>query len=399
MKNKKNLKLLIVSQDLPPSIGGSPILMDNIFSYFPGEMKGIGGYHGSQFEKGFKPSFPVIYINPPNIPIIGEFLRKYYYKLLKYFHWYIIKKINKEIKIFNPDAIYSNCPNIDFFICAYKASRASNTPLFVHMHDLWEENAKPNTYLSNMAKRYEEAILRHASLVFCMTEIQQLHYEEKYNIKTALIPHTIKDIDLDTNPNVAKTVNNNNVTFTGTISPVMNLDAMLQFAKMSHIINKNIQLNICTGISEEQVFKLGFNKNNTSVKWLTRNEVRNFQNESKVLFAPLSFKNGGMEEVKTVFSTKLLEYLISGRPIIIFAPAFSHHAISAKKNGWALVVDEDDPKKLATAIELLIKDEMYCKDIVKKAFIEAQSRKASHYANKMAEYILIYTNKSSIIHD
>ena len=95
-----------------------------------------------------------------------------------------------------------------------------------------------------------------------------------------------------------------------------------------------------------------------------------------------------MEEVRTVFSTKLLEYLLSGRPILIFAPSFSYHAISAKKNGWAYVVDKDDPKEIVKAVELLLENDKLCRSIVIKAFEEAQRRKSSFYAHKLASLIL-----------
>ena len=42
------------------------------------------------------------------------------------------------------------------------------------------------------------------------------------------------------------------------------------------------------------------------------------------------------DEVRTVFSTKLLEYLIAGRPIVVFAPHDSYHATSAQKEGGVM---------------------------------------------------------------
>lgn len=384
----RNLKLLVVSQDLPPAVGGSPILMDNLFCYFTGEIRGISGYHGTQFDPEFTPSFPVTYINPPDIPILGNFIKKHYDRLLRYFHWFIIRKSKKVIRDFRPDAIYSNCPNIDYFICGYKLAKELKIPLIVHMHDLWEENAKPESYLLNMAKKWESTILRDASLVLCMTEVQQLHYKNKYGIKTELIPHTIKDSDFLTNRLEYRPTKRKNILFTGAISPVMNVDAMKQFAIASHYLSNDVKIDICTGSSVESVFSLGFNEKNTSVKWLSRNKVKELQIDSAILFAPLSFKNGGMEEVRTVFSTKLLEYLLSGRPILIFAPSFSYHAISAKKNGWAYVVDKDDPKEIVKAVELLLENDKLCRSIVIKAFEEAQRRKSSFYAHKLASLIL-----------
>lgn len=385
---KEKIKLLIVSQDLPPAVGGSPILMDNLFAYFPGQLRGVSAYHGSQYDSNFKVSFPVTYVNPPNIPFVGNFIRKHHDRLLRYFHWYIIKKIKQEIKGNPPDAIYSNCPNIDFFICAYKVSRKHKIPLIIHMHDLWEENATSETYIGKMARKWEKTIMKHASAVLCMTEVQQQHYEKKYNIQSALIPHTIKDSDLDDLNEEYRPIKRNNILFTGAISQVMNLDAMKQFAKATHILDKNLTIDVCTGASSEYVFSLGFNTTNTHVQWLSRSEVQDLQKESGVLFAPLSFKNGGMDEVATVFSTKILEYLISGRPIVIFAPSFSHHAISAKKYGWAYVVDKDDPLVLLKEVKQLFENDALSRSIVANAYKEAQRRKSSISANKLAEIIM-----------
>jgi hypothetical protein len=74
------------------------------------------------------------------------------------------------------------------------------------------------------------------------------------------------------------------------------------------------------------------------------------QSEAHVLVAPLSHKNCSIDEVRTVFSTKLLEYLIAGRPIVVFAPEDSYHAESARRGGWGgYVVSEDSPAALASA--------------------------------------------------
>jgi glycosyltransferase involved in cell wall biosynthesis len=388
MMDVSKLKVLIISQDLPPAVGGSPILMDNLFSYFPGKLRGITGYHGTQYDANFTPSFPVTYIKPPEIPIIGGFLKKHHDRLLRYFHWFIVRKAKKIVNEYKPDIIYSNCPNIDYFICAYKVAKLTNLPLAVHMHDLWEENADPESYLLKMAKKWECIILKDASLVLCMTEVQQQHYKDKYGILSELMPHTIKDSDINNSQLEYRPTQRRNIIFTGAISPVMNHDAMKQFAKASHLINSDVKIDICTGYSAENIFSMGFNKNNTEVQWLTRAAVKELQNDSAILFAPLSFKNGGMEEVRTVFSTKLLEYLMSGRPILIFAPSFSHHAISAKKDGWAFVVDEDDPRKIVETAELLLNDDALCRSIVANAFIEAQRRRSSLFALKLAQLMI-----------
>ncbi len=94
-----------------------------------------------------------------------------------------------------------------------------------------------------------------------------------------------------------------------------------------------------------------------------------------------------MDEVRTVFSTKLLEYMVSGRPILVFAPAGSFHAISARKGDWGYVVDEDSPEKIANAILKMLNDDNLCSKLVGNAFVEAKSRNASIYANELLEWV------------
>jgi glycosyltransferase involved in cell wall biosynthesis len=99
-----------------------------------------------------------------------------------------------------------------------------------------------------------------------------------------------------------------------------------------------------------------------------------------------------MDEVRTVFSTKLLEYLVSGRPIIVFAPEESYHAISARKHGWGYPVTEDSPAALAAAIEKVTRSETLAARLVHGALQEARSRSAQRHARRLLEWVLSDTN-------
>ena len=113
------------------------------------------------------------------------------------------------------------------------------------------------------------------------------------------------------------------------------------------------------------------------------------------MVAPLSHKNCAMDEVRTVFSTKLLEYLVSGRPIIVFAPEDSYHAISASKHGWGYAVTEDSPVALAAAIEKVVRDENLAARLVHGALQEARSRSATRHAGRLLEWVLSDTEDHS----
>jgi len=168
----------------------------------------------------------------------------------------------------------------------------------------------------------------------------------------------------------------------------MNADALSVFSRSVKELPKDVSINFFTGASADQLAQHHIDVSQINLKWVSRSELENELRTSSILFAPLSHKNCSQLEVKTVFSTKLLEYLVSGRPILLFAPADSFHAISARKNNWAYVVDEDDPSALAKGIKELLQNEELCKTIVQGAFKEARERNASIFAQQLNEAVL-----------
>ena len=385
---KRKPKVLIISQALAPAVGGSPILMNNLFSAFSGEVKAVSGYPGALTDNNFKPSFPTVYLSPPNFPILGKYLRRYHDYLLKYAHKYLINRMILEIKNYKPDIVFSHCPDIDYFICAYQAAVICKVPFYSHMHDLWEENHGPDTYVGKMAIKWEEVILKNSDRVLCMTETQKLHFKTKYNIDANILPHTVPDAVLDNLDNTFKEYKLNELLFTGAVSKVMNLDALRVLAETTKLLKNNISVTLCTSYKHENFEKIGIDSKNWEIKWMSRDDVQKLQKQVAILFAPLSHKNCGEDEVKTVLSTKLLEYFVSGRPILIFAPKNSFHALSANDGDWGLVVDEDDPKSLADAILKLKEDIDLQKRLVANAFKEAEARRASVFAKLLYQWVL-----------
>ncbi len=140
---------------------------------------------------------------------------------------------------------------------------------------------------------------------------------------------------------------------------------------------------------------MGIQSSRLQAKYVSRAEVQRLQTEAHVLVAPLSHKNCAINEVQTVFSTKLLEYLIAGRPIVVFAPEGSYHAESARTKGWGYVVTEDSPAALAAVIERVIADKDLAAGLVRGALQEARSRRAKHHAQRLREWVLADAQQSS----
>ena len=115
------------------------------------------------------------------------------------------------------------------------------------------------------------------------------------------------------------------VLFVGGVQQDMNLDSLKTLASASELLPSEYELLYCTSTDLATLNRLGIQSSRLRVKYVSRAEVQRLQSEAHVLVAPLSHKNCSMDEVRTVFSTKILEYLVSGRPIIVFAPEDSYH--------------------------------------------------------------------------
>jgi glycosyltransferase involved in cell wall biosynthesis len=383
MKSRK-LKLLVVSHAFAPYASGSAILMANLLEEFPGECRAIRGYSRYMVEdKEFSPPCPTEYIGP----LKGKIFKLGYARFINSNRWYVRFRINRIVKEFKPDIILGAFPHSTFFIAAYEVAKKHSIPFYAHMHDLWQENYPDGYYAKKLADKYEETILKTAARVFCMTDTQAKHYIDKYKINPYLLPHTIPGKNLKELHYREVHGNEYKVMFAGGLSKVMNADALAVFSHAKKHIKQPVIFNLFTNASESDLLSYSVDVSAVNIKWVSRKEVMEEQRSSKILFAPLSHKHGSDLEVKTVFSTKLLEYLVSGRPILMFAPPDSFHSISARKNNWGLVIDNDDPELLAKGIERLLTDEVLARELVEGAFKEARERNSQRYAQQLYNYM------------
>jgi glycosyltransferase involved in cell wall biosynthesis len=70
----------------------------------------------------------------------------------------------------------------------------------------------------------------------------------------------------------------------------------------------------------------------------------------------------------------MAEYLVSGVPVLVHAPADSYVSRDAEQYGWGLVVDRPDIQALAEGIRALSTDSALRERVVAKALQVAASR-------------------------
>jgi glycosyltransferase involved in cell wall biosynthesis len=383
---------MVVSRGFPPRVGGSAILLANLLRDYPGRVSAAAGFSRyNREDAAFIAPCPTAYLEPPRIRMLELACDRF----VERFSSLVRAFLRRQVRRRRPDIIMGAFPVVDFFVPAYQ----SGIPFYAHMHDLWEENyPNPASHRARMAARWERQILTSSRRVLCMTAMQRELYTRKYGITPDLLPHTIPTGVLAHAPTGLRlpTLSRPTALFVGACSEGMNLDALRVLAKAADLLPPEYDVLMCTSVSRETLAQTGVSSPRVQVHWKSRSEVLLLQSAVHVLIAPLSHKNGAMEEVRTVFSTKLLEYLISGRPILVFAPADSFHARSAREGGWGLVVDEDSPEALAQGIQRLTSDQALATAVVRGALAESRRRESARFASQLHEWVCNDSGRSSI---
>jgi glycosyltransferase involved in cell wall biosynthesis len=92
------------------------------------------------------------------------------------------------------------------------------------------------------------------------------------------------------------------------------------------------------------------------------------------LFLGLSFDSDHPDVVRTATPARLVEYMASGRPLLIHAPRGSHVAEYARREDFAQVVDVADPEQLRTALAAVLDDAELSRTRASRARRIAQQR-------------------------
>ena len=106
------------------------------------------------------------------------------------------------------------------------------------------------------------------------------------------------------------------------------------------------------------------------IRQANREEIPALQQSADILFLPFSFPIHGYNHLsilRTASPSKLPEYLAAGRPILVYAPAYTYYSRYARQEGFGLVVDQPDLDLLREALIKLKNDQSLCVELTENA--------------------------------
>jgi glycosyltransferase involved in cell wall biosynthesis len=363
-------------------LGGSAILSRNLWGAWPADdivVLSEGGAGLPNDPSTALPGVRVEYVTPwleshPSLRAFCEPLRMFAVRRA-------LVRLAREIR---PRALWANWPSTGFLLGAWLAARELGLPLYVHMHDTWEESLTglPLT-LNRLAPRvFERRVLRYARRVFAITEDAAEHFRAKHGCSASVLKHCIPDAEIEAAVRAGTGEIEKLIHFAGSIYPLMNQDAVVNLVKALELCTSGVTLDGYT-FQAAGLAEAGIGGSRVSLRFASKSEVMAAQRRAALLFLPLAFCSSNPTEIRTVFPTKLLEYFVSGRPVLVHAPADSWVSRAARKEGWGEVVDQPDPQKLARAIDSLLADQPRQQALVAAAFKAACDRRASAVAESL----------------
>ncbi len=230
------------------------------------------------------------------------------------------------------------------------AARLAGVPHVVMVFDLWEENAYTEVQRA-VASRLEPRIFRSAAAVvgYCPQIVE--HYRAKYGIEAVDIPTPVEPGGDPVLGEPGVDDGSREVLLAGAVYWAQR-DAV---ARLLSLRGRIPGLRMVTIGGEETLRHSGL-RPDRSEPAVPGPELRRRLERADVLFLGLSLHSDHPAIVRTATPARLVEYMASGRPLLVHAPAGSHVAEYARRDDFAEVVDVADPEALLAGLRRVLED-------------------------------------------
>lgn len=223
----------------------------------------------------------------------------------------------------SPDYIYSSVSNLDFaFFIEEVILKYPKARLIIHGYDDWMEpnyNFIGREYFYKKADTQFRRLLSLSVLQFSTSLKMQRDYTIKYKKPFINFPNPVKLLGGALTKEL-----NNSVVFVGKVGKhnIASIQLMASAIQMyNNLHNMFISFDIYSVVDDD--VRMSISKLCSNVRfydWLNHDEISTVLKSSKVLLLPISIDYSTQRFTKYSMSTKMSEYMSSGRPFIYIGP-------------------------------------------------------------------------------
>jgi glycosyltransferase involved in cell wall biosynthesis len=379
------MKFGIVSHVLPPSFSGQAVALYNLLKEIDGKkycLISSHNYNNTNDEYDTctnRLNTNYYHIPPPPILKLSKILhyarRKDYKTIinvyLKYRAMQIEGILKKELCTI---AIGCTADLYDPY-ATYLASKKLKIPFFLYVFDDYF-NQWIDPAMLKFAKEYGPSMLEGAQRIIVPNEFLKNNYDKNFQKKTVVIHNAV---DLSAYEKICPSNSFNDdesikIVYTGEIYEA-HYEAFVNLIKAIKLTNNpDIKLHIFTPGSPTTLISKGIVGPVIYHDRAPLSEMPCIHKSADILYLPLSFSSEFPREIiQTASPGKMGDYLAAGKPILVHAPPDSFISWYHKEKRCGLVIDTQDPEKLAKGITRIITDSTFRTRLCENARAQAVS--------------------------
>jgi glycosyltransferase involved in cell wall biosynthesis len=314
---------------------------------------------------------------------------KVFYPLLQYFgliHFlskiHLSKNLSEWLELYKPEVLYLQVATREDILFAIKLCDHLGVPSVIHNMDDWPSTISNKGLLNGFWKskidREFRYLLSRMSLCLSISDSMSDEYLKRYQkqfiafhnpIDTSKISQTKRDDSLKNG--------SFKVLYTGRIGTA-NREALVSFAKAisrSEFGGYKIHLDIYSPNSDSRDAKILSSFSQVTLNApVPSSEVSGLLVKYDLLLLPLDFTKDGLKYAKYSMPTKASEYMMSGSPVLIFAPPETAVSKFFAQNECGYCVNKNTSEEIVNAINFIIVNTEYRNKITDNALRIARDR-------------------------
>ena len=265
------------------------------------------------------------------------------------------RRLVEFVEEFRPDVIYCTGYSLAFATLPLLLARRFGVPICFQTMEDWPSYTYAGSPVGILVRREATRLVRASTLRLAFGRKMKVEFEARYGVPFQETWH-LDDAERFGPPGPDPAGPVRRVAFTGTMvlnrhEPVADMLAAIRLLRREGI---EVEFDVhCTGVPRELPDDV---RNAPEVRFLplpSHEDLGGVLRGADVLFLPEAFSVGA-DRLGLAISTKCHLYMMAGRPILAYGPAHAGTVEYARKDGWALVVQERSVERLAEALRTLL---------------------------------------------
>jgi hypothetical protein len=296
-----------------------------------------------------------------------------------------VARLTKIAKRERCEIVFANFPDAHLLMASYIVATRLRLALFPFFHNTYCENRRGAGRL--LASWLQRRVFRRAGVVFVMSEGMKEEWQALYSgVQFEPLVHTFNGPvpPFRALPHIDRT--RVRLGYLGLVSQA-NLDALQRIVQVVNE-SEDLHLAIYSGSPTWQLENQGLFGPRIRHEQPTDAQLQDALQSNDILLLPHGLTGGlASIEYRTIFPTRTIPYLLSGRPIVAYSAKGSFLSRWLRKHDCAEVVEDPDPAMLRAAIDGLCADSRRREQLARNALAAAENFRASRVVAEMKRII------------